>query len=74
MSVWAFPSVYPTIIKTMYSVNIRSVSSTKCMDEDLNMVVGCCTAAAHCTPEEAQMQRTNLTVHDVSAPHKRRSV
>lgn len=27
-SVWVFPSVHPTIIKTVYSVNIRSVSST----------------------------------------------
>lgn len=35
-------SVFATMIKNMYGVNIQSVSSAKCTDEDLDLVHSGC--------------------------------
>lgn len=49
-----FPLAQSSIIRSMYLINIKSVISTKCTDEDLNLVL----RRASC-----QKQRTHFTVH-----------
>lgn len=62
--------VFPTIIENMYEVNIQSVPSNECDDEDLDLV------HRRCPPllRMGDMQRTDFTVHDVYVASKVYSV
>lgn len=38
------------LTKNLKRIIIQSVTLNKCTDEDLRLIPGCCTAAAHCPP------------------------